>query len=242
MITNTIGATVYSKNTPGIAGILGATFDGTNDYLSYASDYTGLVDGKVGIVALRIRMNGGDGVAQTVLSTRLDRLIIERSASNKISAVGKNSAGSFILIGSSTIDIIVDGYYDILMSWDMAGVFQCYVDDAPSTTSIVHTDDTIEYATGAHKVGTDNLGVGRLNADVSFVYQNLSEYLDFSVEANRRKFFTSSGAVVDMGSDGSTPTGTPPDLFLRGDYTTFESNKSGNGGLTVTGALSRPAS
>lgn len=220
----------------------GATFDGTNDYLSYGSDYTGLVDGKLGIVATRIRFNGGDGVAQILAQNASSGYSLSRSGSNKMSILCENAASTLILIGTSAVDIVAGNYYDILMCWDMAGVFQCYVEDANSTISVIHTDDTIDYADSSNTVGAGTAGGSKINADINFLYINMADHLDFSIEAERRKFFTASGDVADMGADGSAPTGTAPTVFLRGNYTTFENNKSGNGGLTVTGALSKPTS
>eukprot|EP00951_Prasinocladus_malaysianus_P002741 scaffold19422_cov43-Prasinocladus_malaysianus.AAC.1 len=43
------------------------------------------------------------------------------------------------------------------------------------------------------------------------------EFLDMSVEANRRKFVSASGAPVLLGVDGSLPTGNAPDIYLSGD-------------------------
>jgi hypothetical protein len=65
----------------------------------------------------------------------------------------------------------------------------------------------------------------------------MAEFLDISVEANRRKFINAAGDPVDLGSDGSTPTSTAPIVYQNGDFTNFETNQGTGGNFTVTGAL-----
>ena len=38
--------------------------------------------------------------------------------------------------------------------------------------------------------------------------------MDFTTTSNRRKFIDASGNPEDLGSDGSTPTGTAPEIYL----------------------------
>lgn len=43
-----------------------------------------------------------------------------------------------------------------------------------------------------------------------------ARFIDFSVEANRRKFWNADGSPVDLGADGSTGLDTPPEIYLPG--------------------------
>ena len=43
-------------------------------------------------------------------------------------------------------------------------------------------------------------------------------YLDFSQEANRLKFFDAFGYPVDLGEDGSAPTGNQPLIYINNDF------------------------
>lgn len=72
------------------------------------------------------------------------------------------------------------------------------------------------------------------------MYLNASEYIDFSVEENRRKFFDVSGSVVNLGVDGSTPTGSQPEIYLGNDYDTFHQNLGSGGDFTVSGGGLNP--
>lgn len=222
--------------------LLGASFDGINDYLLRSGDLTGNVDGKLGIIAIRIRMNGGDGVQQRIYSSLSSIVYIERASTNKLIIVAKNAGATNIFNLRNSNTITADGlYHNILISWDMAGIPYLYIDDVNVTDSILHTNDTIDYTTANHAIGSTTSGTLKTNADINFLYMNFAESLDLSIETNRRKFFTSSGGVVDLGSDGSTPTGTIPITYFEGDYSQWHINKGSGGGYTVTGALSRPA-
>ena len=57
------------------------------------------------------------------------------------------------------------------------------------------------------------------------------------MEANRRKFIDVDGKPVDLGSDGSTPTGTVPLMFFSGPTDDWHINKGSVGGFTETGAF-----
>ena len=45
-------------------------------------------------------------------------------------------------------------------------------------------------------------------------YYAPGQFVDFSIESNRRKFIDSEGKPVDLGADGSTPTGSSPLIYL----------------------------
>jgi hypothetical protein len=49
---------------------------------------------------------------------------------------------------------------------------------------------------------------------IGFLWFN-TEYIDFSQEANRLKFFDAFNNPVDLGADGSTPTGSQPLIYMN---------------------------
>jgi len=67
------------------------------------------------------------------------------------------------------------------------------------------------------------------------------EYVDISVEANRRKFFNGDGTLVDKGADGSLPTGTQPIRFHRGPAANFATNLGSGPAMTVNGVFTECA-
>lgn len=71
-------------------------------------------------------------------------------------------------------------------------------------------------------------------------YCAAGQILDLSVTANRRKFISATGKPVDLGADGSTPTGVKPTYFLHqphgdSDPATFLLNAAGTGAFTNNG-------
>jgi len=60
------------------------------------------------------------------------------------------------------------------------------------------------------------------------------EYIDLSSDIAK---FISGGKPVDLGADGSTPTGNQPIVYFHDPYDSFESNSGYGGDGTVTGIL-----
>lgn len=222
--------------------LIGATFDGVNDYLTLTGDLTGNADSKLGIFAARVRFNGGDGTKLYLTDTNGGRFRVYKDTTNRITLFGKNSAATTILNANAPAALTADGdYHTILMSWDMAGTVHSYIDDVSSLAIGTQVNDAIDYTDAtAHKVGSDATANNKLNADITALYENYAENIDLSVEANRRKFFNADGTVADWGADGSTPTGSQPIIMFEGDYSQWHTNKGSGGGYTVVGALERP--
>jgi hypothetical protein len=63
------------------------------------------------------------------------------------------------------------------------------------------------------------------------------QFIDFSIEANRRKFIDASGKPVYLGTNGEAPTGTAPAVLLSGGASSFATNKGTGGAFTLTGSL-----
>lgn len=64
-----------------------------------------------------------------------------------------------------------------------------------------------------------------------------TEYIDFSVEANRLKFKDAFGNPVDLGTNGSNPTGNIPPIYLRYDPNNGGANSGNGGAFSIFGAL-----
>jgi hypothetical protein len=214
-------------------------FDGTNDYLSKATELTGLADGKKGILSVWLRINGGDAAGQIIVEGGGSGLMgLQRQTTNKFVVDGYNAAVANILrMTSATSYITSTTWRHLLCSWDLSiGAAHMYVNDINDLAGgATILNDTIDYTSGSHYVGARADASRKLNADIADLYVNYAEYLDLSVTANRRKFIDESGKPVDVGADGSGPTGTAPVIFLKGSP--FATNRGTGGGFTTTGAL-----
>ena len=108
-------------------------------------------------------------------------------------------------------------YHHLIVSWDFtAGTLQCWYDGVDESTTFPPPGANWEIA------DADSIVIGGLHSP-SYTF-NPNVYLgdlwlddsgiDLSVTANREKFRDSSGNPVDLGWDGSTPTGSQPLIFL----------------------------
>jgi hypothetical protein len=227
-------------------------FDGANDYLTRGGDLTGIADSKSGIFSAWVRLDGGDGVEIRLLnlysssSPPNPAFIVQRQIDNTFRFRGKKSDGTAILELITGNKFLAGAkWLHLLASWDLAAnVSSIYVSDVSSQTVVIRTNDTLDYLTvGANwSVGADSVGGYKFNGALSDLYFAPGQYLDFSVEANRRKFIDASGRPVDLGATGSTPTGDPPAIFLKGNSSGFGVNSGSGGNFTVNGALEKASS
>lgn len=72
---------------------------------------------------------------------------------------------------------------------------------------------------------------GRFDGNHSDLYLT-NEYLDLTIESNRRKFITADGRPANLGNDGSLPTGTQPMMYFKGDAKVRNSGKNFGSGPT----------
>lgn len=216
------------------------TFDGTNDQMARGADLTGNADAKVGTLSLWVK-RGATAATHDILCNTGQRFEVFIDASDKIRINGYNAAGTQIMdmrsVGTYTSTTT---WYHILADWDLAaGTKNLYVNDTSDLTSPLFTNDTLDYTRTDFFVGANDSSGARLNACLSEVYLNVATRLDFSNSTNRRKFDDGGSPLkpISLGSDGSTPTGSAPIIYLGNAFGTFQNNLGGGGNFTVTGAL-----
>lgn len=221
------------------------SFDGANDYLTRGAGYTGAADSKKGTVSFWIKLNSsGNGVRQKILGCSDNDAYIERQSDNTFRLrMEATSGGASVDAETSGTYTDADGWLNLLASWD-AELSLCHLyindtDDLAASPSFNNTN--IDYTHAEETVGALDGGGRELDADLAEVYFNIAEYIDLSVESNRRKFITTEGKPSNLGSDGSTPTGTAPILYLSlaaaAAVNTFATNKGAGGGMSITGTL-----
>lgn len=216
----------------------GPLFDGTNDFIRRTDAFAS--NGKAGTFSTWFKVIGNDTNFHIwyELDTNFN-VSIRRNSTKDIFVGLKNTANVDILVMDSTSTFATGGgWHHFIASWDLAATTaQMYIDDVDEANITVGpTDDTIDYAQTGQTIGA--------RSDSSlFVNGSLQEFwltdtfIDLSVTANRRKWYSAAGKPVDLGSDGSTPTGTQPIHYLKNSFGTFENNLGSGGNFTVTGAL-----
>lgn len=220
------------------------------DYLNRGAGLTGASDGKVGIVAFWIKYHNDSEVDTPVFIGNYPAggfsqsgIVVYRGAQARMFVDGYNSAGSVILrrktlSGGAFSFIVANGWMHFMASWDLAaGVCRVYINgaNAEDSESAVTTDDTLDYTQSDWAFGAFQDGTQKMNACVSEFYLNMAEFADLSDYSTRTRWY--NDGAVNLGSDGSTPTGTAPIVFLKNSSATFHINAGTGGDFTVTGTL-----
>ena len=114
------------------------------------------------------------------------------------------------------------------------------VTQVSSSSNTIWTNNTGVWDS-AYYDQTKDIGIGARGANGAVAMRgDLAEfwidiaYHDFSNATNRQKFVDSSGYPVDLGSDGSTPFGAAPEIYLAGsDILTNNRGDSGDNPVYV---------
>jgi hypothetical protein len=246
------GRSILSKPIVAAAGGYTAeavTFDGT-DSLEKTSNLTGLSNGKQFTVSTWLYT----GVSSTygVFGNHGFKVYAQwRLGDNRIDFVG-NSTSGLILNDQAASTFNAGEWYHILYSVDLgvaSSNTQCYVNDTQATiTHATFSDADLAFDSGAISAGWT---VGSIydntpaNDPFQEIVGDMSEFwwddsfLDLTTETNRRKFITADGQPVDLGSDGSTPTGSSPKMYFTGEASTWNAgtNAGSGGAFTMNNAV-----
>lgn len=230
-------------------------FGGASDYdgdaarfeavsrLTRTSAYSGAGSSFVGTFSAWINITGAPASRQAIMDTGVLDFEITLADTIRFSL----SIGAMEWQTAKTYtDTIPDGWIHILASWDTnfsAGnkLFQLYVNDVADVGSKI--DNVAATSIAWNEIGID-IGFGGgtryLYAEMTEYYHNIATRLDLSVESNRRKFISAAGTPVNLGSDGSVPTGTAPIAYLKLDPTdaaaAIATNRGTGGDFTLSGS------
>jgi hypothetical protein len=145
-----------------------------------------------------------------------------------------------IIDATSALVLSTGTNYYVQLSCDLANASNrsIYINGSlDATTWATYTNDSINFsalygAIGARPDGTVSLYDGRL----SELYFS-TQYIDFTLEANRLKFRDAFGNPVDLTQqieDGAIPT---PAIYMRFPPTAFGTNSGTGGNFTVNGTI-----
>ena len=149
---------------------------------------------------------------------------------------GQNAQSIVYTIWSTEL-LEANQWNHILLTIDN-GTLRFYINDVAagfstglSTINILHSGPTYAW-TGPFT----NLGAQSMEA-AEMYYTN--ETMDITIEANRRKFITSTGTPADLGIIGQLPTGTSPLIYFKGDAASWNAgtNTGTVSGFAMTGAV-----
>ena len=217
-----------------------ADFDGTNDYMTRGAGWTGAADANNGILSVWFRLDGGDAANRTFLhADSTTQIYIDTSNKLQFRFTGP---ASFNIASTSALTAAAP-WRHILASWNRgSATAQLYIDDVSDITITTNGTGPFDYTWTNWGIGGDIAGPGssKFNGAFAEFYLAFGQYLDFSTSANRAKF-RSGGKPVNLGGDGSVPTGTAPTAYFSilngGAAADFATNRGTGGNMTITGTL-----
>lgn len=249
------GVSVGTFSTEAAALVVDAAdFDGTNDGLTRLSNFTGAANSKQGILSFWHKGDVNPTVQHSLLASRFSdtTACIECSwvngpsfgfAAGQYYLVSINADPSNPAFGMHTAASFTSGTWrHVLCSWDLlAGTRHLYITDVSSLTLDFSANISVTYADVADWNAGTNAGSVRMDGGFAEFYFAPGQFLDFSVQGNRRKFITAGGKPANLGATGVTPTGSAPLIYLHLDdgetANNFATNRVGSGNFTVEGAL-----
>lgn len=218
-------------------------FNGTSSSLSTATPHFNSVsNSKVGTCSFWVKFNGGDGTKMKIIDTWSsgpDPIVFQftRIVSNILLVEARDSSGTIILkFNTGSYQITTSsGLTHVMASWDTAtSTAHIYVNGTSRLgASTTFVDSAVRWSNSRAAIGRHYSTVSdmeRLDGCLGQFYLNTAEYVDLSNSTNRAKFYDATlignypPGAVSLGSDGSTPTGTAPTVFLNNAYTDFGTN------------------
>ena len=216
-------------------GADGIDFDGTNDSLSRASDFTGNADSKTFTFSAWAWLNAA-GATYTFYSLGGGGGgFIQTNNSSQFEIVFRNSSGTNILAATCALPSIRT-WCHILVSVNLTNASNAsiYINDiAQSVSWSIYSNDNIDFTQTSHNVGISASSSNRIFGRLAHVYLDYT-YRDLSVSANRRLFVT---------ADLKPATGQEtlsPIMYLKLNDSNNPGTNSGTGGsLNLTGTVAR---
>lgn len=215
-------------------------FDGTNDYMKRTTNWTGLSDGRYSTLSVWVKPAAiADGSRIDLFMLDGAKFYVNRGTGGNLVFTVKGASSSSAIYNrvSNTTVNSGSGWSHILWSFDSLNlVDHLYINDVADTS----TENGYWAYENADWTSTWNMFANvtsnKWTGDVAQFWWT-DEYVDFSVESNRRKFISEYGKPVSLGTNGETPTGTTPVAFFDGDSSTFQNNKGSGGNPILYGSL-----
>jgi|TARA_Y100000310_G_scaffold303929_1_gene342653 hypothetical protein len=216
---------------------ISVAFDGT-DYMSFTGQLTGGADSKVGIFSCWARFPTDNNTEQFYTADGNNIKFWKRGGAFDDVRVELQQ-----LDMNSTVTTLTNNtWYHVLCAWDLgSSVEQMYINDVDENPNVGTSNNAnVDWTYTLNLCGAGVGGDDPIEASMAEVYLNIAETLDISQAENRAKFI-SGGSPVDLGEDGSTPTGSQPIVYFSNRdadaASAFATNRGTGGDYSITGTL-----
>lgn len=220
-----------------IGGFSVKAVSGNDDASLSMGALTGVSDGTQGVVSFWVK-SAFSGPFR-LIDTDLGRFRVTVNTGGSMTILGVRTTGATCLNLQTSTGLSTSNWNHVLAAWDLSADATCniYVNGSSDTNLVSRTNDAIDYTQSNWYVGRYNTPAttGRLVGDLAEVWFDDS-YLDITSSAVREKF-AKSGRPVNLGSDGSTPTGSAPLIYLHGPGSSFATNYGSGGDFTASGTF-----
>lgn len=228
--------------------VIAVEFDGANDYIDYGDVSASLTDSKLVTISMWVKLPAWPALDGRIINfdasnnTRFG-LFYFAATSGRFSFQGRQPAGGASTLVVNVDDLPINSWFHFLVSIDMASGVQAYVNDAAANLTVTtRTDAVLDFTCNHTSIGRFIAAQANLfDGYISELWMDIGTALDISVQANRRKFISAAGKPVDLGADGSTPTGSQPEFFHSGAVASWHTNKGTVSGGTETGEITEAA-
>lgn len=223
-----------------------AVFAGSQYLRASSMTPSGLSNTKTFTVAFWIKMNGGDGTSQNILTISYGtvlRFSVSRGTTGKIRAYAYNVGQSeiFQLTGASDV-VVASGWTHVMLAVDLANtsnraLYINGVNEAATSTWTTYANDWIQLNDpGGVRI---TIGANKENTPGAFLNAALGELWFNDTYNNVISDYYNAGQAVPVGSNGELPIGSSPVLYYSpgGSGNSWNSNGGTGGALTRTGTL-----
>lgn len=212
-------------------------FDGDNDSLVRGADLTGLSDVNTITIAGWFKLNSL-GSTQEIVCFGNDKTTAYIAASNDLRFFSRNADNSIeqSFISGTIFKVGIWYHFALSSNGTTQQMFINGVSDL--VTDTYNNNDTLALTEGNVGIGCRSTGPDQLfDGDLADIMMDDTR-IDLSNATNLAKFISATGEPVDPGSDGSTPFGASPLIYLNSNaLATWHTNSGTGGGFTENGAL-----
>lgn len=203
--------------------------------------FTGEADGKTGLFSIWLKFNAGTGFKKIIFADTSSDVEISKNTNDNldIQIYATNDSTLALRLRSMSNNLADGNWHSIIAAWDVntgsTSKNKVIIDGVDSTELIANIDLNLFYTRTSWKVSNDD--TNGLDADLSEMWWGPNQWLDLSIASNVQKFRSVAGHPVDLGANGSTPTGSTPIIYIPGLYTAVQAgtNSSGAGNFNAVG-------
>jgi len=241
--TNLIGGGGGGPAGPALLTVQGADFDGSNDYMGSQAAFASS-DGNKILLSVWINVTSISTFSAIIGTNRTgigDPGATVTTAGAVLFTANTDGSNKYYSVTDDETISASAGWQHIIFQYSSNPFYyNCYIDGSTSGTSTTNSAGS-----GFNMVNTgieDQIGV--MNTASYFfpggmaeLWISYGETYDVTVQSNREKFRSADGKPVDLGADGSAPTGTQPQAYFslrEGDSIgAFNTNKGSGANCTV---------